>query len=172
MMNLNIEVLNTITPEWPHNVHPRQRRSDSTITIGLMGQEHYVALDNAVSETRQAAEERMKRQALENKEDRIPFEHTSKLCGIPYDTLLQPEQVADQDSTFSLAPGEHQKPCPFLTEKKFEELANPAKYPFGRGGLSEEREKKSTPRKYFNQRLLNADGRFASDIDQCNTRAV
>jgi hypothetical protein len=44
-------------------------------------------------------------------------------------------------------------------------LANPSKYPYGRGGLSTKRQRKITARKYFNQRLLHKDGRFASDID-------
>lgn len=47
-------------------------------------------------------------------------------CEAFHMTLLQEEQVADGDSTFSLAPGENQKPCPFLTDKNFEELANPS----------------------------------------------
>lgn len=165
MLNIIIEVLNTITPKWPHDVHPQQGRSGATITIGLMGEDHYVALHNSMSESAQESEARKRRQATEDEEDRIHFEQTSKLRGIPYDTLLQPEQVADGDDTFSVAPGEHQKPCPFLTDTNFEELANPSKYPFGQGGLSQERGKKITPRKYFNQRLLNKDGRFASDID-------
>lgn len=35
-LDLNIEVINTITAEWPHNVHLRDRRSKSTITIGAL----------------------------------------------------------------------------------------------------------------------------------------
>ena len=54
--------------------------------------------------------------------------------------------------------------CIFMDEK-VEELANPSKYPYGRGGLTTKRQKKITARKYFNQRLLHKDGRFASDID-------
>ena len=73
--------------------------------------------------------------------------------------------MVDTDSTYSVAPAENQKPCAFLTDEKFEELANPSKYPYGRGGLSQERLQMITPRKYFNQRLLHKDGRFASDID-------
>ena len=46
-----------------------------------------------------------------------------------------------------------------------EEMCNPAKYPHGTGGLNSVREKNLTVRKYFNQRLLDADGRFAKDVE-------
>lgn len=141
MLNINIQVINTITPDWTHDIQPRKQRSENTITIGLLGEQHYVALENAETEFRKQSEEKKKQQDLEDEEDRIAFKHTSKLRGIPYDTLLQEEGVADGDNTYSVAPGENQKPCPFLTDDKFEELANPSKYPYGRGGLSEERER-------------------------------
>ena len=35
----------------------------------------------------------------------------------------------------------------------------------GTGGLSTNRPKRLTPKRYFNQRLLHKDGRFARDID-------
>ena len=130
MLSINTEVINTITPEWVHDIHPRHHRSQHTITIGLMGEMHYVAFENAEVDFRQESESEAtkRRQELEDEQDRIAFDHTSKLRGIPYDTLLQEEQLADAD-TFSLAPGENQKPCPFLTDENFEELANPSKYP-------------------------------------------
>lgn len=159
MLDINIKVINTITPEWPHDIHPQQHRSTNTITIGLLGELHYVAFQSAEAAIPQEAEMTRKRQELEDEEDRIAFEHTSKLRGIPYDTLLQEEQLADTDSTYSVAPAENQKPCAFLTDEKFEELSNPSKYPYGRGGLTQDRAKKITPRKYFNQRLLHKDGR-------------
>ncbi|XP_078618327.1 uncharacterized protein LOC144885957 [Branchiostoma floridae x Branchiostoma japonicum] len=103
---------------------------------------------------------------MEDEEDRIAFEQTSKLGGIPYDTLLQEEEVTDGDNIYSLAPGENQTPCAFLTDDKFEELANPSKYPFGHGGLGDDkRPRKITAKRYFNQRLLHKDGRFAKDIE-------
>ncbi|XP_078619175.1 uncharacterized protein LOC144886422 [Branchiostoma floridae x Branchiostoma japonicum] len=103
---------------------------------------------------------------MEDEEDRIAFEQTSKLRGIPYDTLLQEEEVTDGDNIYSLAPGENQTPCAFLTDDKFEELANPSKYPFGHGGLGDDkRPRKITAKRYFNQRLLHKDGRFAKDIE-------
>ncbi|KAI8509442.1 hypothetical protein Bbelb_132900 [Branchiostoma belcheri] len=101
----------------------------------------------------------------EDEEDRVAFQETSKLRGLPYDTLLQEEQVPNGDNIYSVAPGENQTPCAFFTDDRFEELANPSKYPYGRGGLGEKRQKGITPRKYFNLRLLHKDGRFAKDIE-------
>ncbi|XP_035687700.1 uncharacterized protein LOC118423592 [Branchiostoma floridae] len=87
---------------------------------------------------------------MEDEEDRIAFEQTSKLRGIPYDTLLQEEEVTDGDNIYSLAPGENQTPCAFLTDDKFEELANPSKYPFGHGGLGDDkRPRKNNGKKIF-----------------------
>ena len=68
------------------------------------------------------------------KKTRVAFEETSKLRGVPYDTLLQEEHLQEGDTVYSVAPGESQKPRPFLTDDLFEELANPTKYPYGRGG--------------------------------------
>ena len=180
MLNINIKVLNTITTDWMHDIHPKNQQSDNTVTIGLMGELHYVALERDTSHNNQAdgsakpkdtfhsnkADDMPnQRQDIEDEEDQIAFEQTSKLRGIPYDTLLQEEQPADADNTYSVAPGENQRPCPFLLDDNFEELANPSKYPYGCGGLSVHRTKKVTHRKYFNQRLLDVDGRFAKDID-------
>ena len=44
-------------------------------------------------------------------------------------------------------------------------MSNPTKYPFGSGGINTHRERSITIRKYFNQRLLHVDGRFAKDIE-------
>ena len=57
---------------------------------------------------------------------------------------------------FSIAPGQGNKPIPLLTDKLFEELSNPDKFPFGKGGFADtERHTKLTLRKYVNARLLD-----------------
>lgn len=63
-----------------------------------MGEHHSVALENAEAEFRKQSDEKKKQQELEDEEDRIAFEQSSKLRGIPYDTLLQ-EEVANVDNT-------------------------------------------------------------------------
>jgi hypothetical protein len=166
MLNINIRVINTITPNWIHQIQPRQQTTDNTITLGQMGELHYVALENVQEIIRNESRFEEATNQIEDEEDIIAYEQTSKLRGIPYDTLLQDEQqLVNDDSTYSIAPGENQTPCAFLMDEQFEELANPSKYPYGRGGLSTKRQRKITARKYFNQRLLHKDGRFASDID-------
>ena len=86
---------------------------------------------------------------------------------MPYDSFLQREDTVDAttDNVFTVAPGEGQKPIGILNDKYFEEMCNPTKYPSGRYGLLTERRIKLTVRKYFNQRLLDADGRFTRDIE-------
>ncbi|TNN62775.1 putative ubiquitin thioesterase L96 [Liparis tanakae] len=157
---LNIQVLNTITPDWMHDVHPTNAQSDNTITLGLIGEQHYVALENSTNEEETPNTPRGSQEA---QQEDTESDQDNRLRGIQYDTLLQEEGSADK--TYSVAPAENEKPRAFLLDELFEELANPSKYPHGRGGLSTKRPKTITPRKYFNQRLLDADGRFAKDID-------
>ncbi|MCG8621752.1 MAG: hypothetical protein MJE68_07105 [Proteobacteria bacterium] len=70
-------------------------------------------------------------------------------------------------NVFTVAPGEGQKPIGIHSDKHFEEMCNPTttKYPTGKCGLITERKTRLTVRKYFNQRLLDTDGRFARDIE-------
>ena len=89
--------------------------------------------------------------------------HQSQLRGLPYDTREDADRSVD--GVFSVAPGEGQKPLAILTDEHFEEMCNPSKYPGGSFGLMANREKKLTVRKYFNQRLLDVDGRFAKDVE-------
>ena len=44
-------------------------------------------------------------------------------------------------------------------------MAFPQKYPYGKGGFSAERCEHLTMRRYFNQRLLDVDGRFSCDVE-------
>ena len=43
-------------------------------------------------------------------------------------------------------------------------MCNVTKYPCGNFGLLANREKRLTVQKFFNQRLLDVDGRFARDV--------
>ena len=50
-----------------------------------------------------------------------------------------------------------------MTEEYCEELAFPTLFPMGRFGFTAQRDKKLTPVKYFNARLLHNSGRFATN---------
>ena len=69
------------------------------------------------------------------------------------------------EAIISVAPAGGQKPLSIMTDPNFEAMFNPDKFCFGSGTFSTERSRKLTYRKYFNQRLLDVDGRLARDLD-------
>ena len=100
-------------------------------------------------------------------EDQEALRHQAQLRGLPYDSCLLRENEVDatMDNIFAIAHGEGHKPIGIHQDKHLEEMCSPTKYPTGKFGLITERKTKLTVRKYFNQRLLYADGRFARDIE-------
>ena len=133
-------------------------------TRGLQGHTtQEPALQEGLTAHESASEEDHDQEALEDEE---AFKNQAQLRGLPYDSCLHREDIEiSADNIFSVAPGEGKKPIAILTDEHFEEMCHPTKYPFGRFGLISNREVKLTVRKYFNQRLLDADGRFARDIE-------
>ena len=79
--------------------------------------------------------------------------------------MLSVENPESDVQTYSVAPAKGQKSISIMTDLSFEEMSNPDKFCFGTGGFNTERPRKITYRKYFNQRLLDVDGRFARDMD-------
>ena len=79
----------------------------------------------------------------DQKEDMLAMEEhprlhlNCKLRDLPCDTCLQSELPEAANQIFSIAPGEGNKPIPLLTDKLFEELANPEKFPSGKGGYTD-----------------------------------
>ena len=69
------------------------------------------------------------------------------------------------EAIISVAPAEGQRPLSIMTDPNFEAMFNPDKFCFGSETFSTDRPRKLTYRKYFNQRLLDVDGRFACDLD-------
>ena len=101
----------------------------------------------------------------DEKKDVIAMEENCKLRDLPYDTCLQSELLEEANQIFSIAPGEGSKPIPLLTDKSFEQLSNPDKFPSGKGSYADtNRNTRLTLRKYVNAQLLDHDGRFAKDI--------
>ena len=112
------------------------------------------------SEDKQTDEDR------EHAEDELALEHQVGLRGLAYETCLQREDIdGGADNIFCVAPGEGKTPISIAKDEFFDEMFNPTKYPFGDGGLKTPRDTKVTERKYFNQRLLDADRRFGKDIE-------
>ena len=92
-------------------------------------------------------------------------EHTRQITGGPLETCMSIENPEADHKMYSIAPTEYEKPMSFMNDKHFEALCNPSNFSYGNGTFSTERERKLTYRKYFNQRLLDVDGRFARDLD-------
>ena len=101
----------------------------------------------------------------DEKEDMIALEENCKLWDLPCDNCLQSKIPKQANQIFSIAPGEGSKPLPLLTDRLFEELANPEKFPNGKGGFADtQKNTKLTLRKYVNACLLDQDICFAKDI--------
>ena len=92
-------------------------------------------------------------------------EHTRQITGGPTASMMSIENPEAFAEIVCLAPGESQKPLYIMSDTSFETMSNPDKFPYGTGCFSAKRPRRLTYQKYFNQRLLNVDGRFASDTD-------
>ena len=86
-----------------------------------------------------------------------------KVRGLSFSTCLQPTDPQYTATALCVAPAEGQHPLDFMLDYSCEALTFPAKFPFGVGTFTDERDVPITVKKYFIQRLLNRDKRFASD---------
>ena len=92
-------------------------------------------------------------------------EHRRQISGAPMASMMCVENPESTRNVICVAPAEGEKPLNIMTDSNFEAMSNPDKFPFGTGTFSSESPRKLTYRKYFNQRLLDVDGRFARDLD-------
>ena len=74
-----------------------------------------------------------------------------------------PQSSSAGNEIFSIAPGEGKHPMHFMTDKLCEEMAFSTLFPTGKFGFQVERDVRLSPAKYFNARLLNYTGRFATN---------
>ena len=173
MLHVSLRIIATHNPATV--VEPRDGSNIAVLNLGLIGQTHYVSLKRVECsepigsgdrEGKNVGTEKCQHDACEaeQNEEAEAFEEMSKLRGLPLDTCLQVDTL-DANSVVSVAPGEGQKPLNILSDKDFEEMAFPQKYPYGKGGISAERCENLTMRRYFNQRLLDVDGRFSGDVE-------
>ena len=93
-------------------------------------------------------------------------EHNLSITGGPQAcSVLSVENPETDNHIYSIAPAEGEKPLSIMFDIDFEEMSNPDKFCVGTGGYFTKRPVHLTFRKYYNQRLLNVDGRFARDLD-------
>ncbi|XP_062601396.1 uncharacterized protein LOC134263100 [Saccostrea cucullata] len=88
---------------------------------------------------------------------------------VAIDTCLQPVDIAQEvldhyfDDIYNIAPGEGRNPVRMLQEPGNEAKSFPFHFPSGKFSWNEERATRITLARYFNNRLMNADDRFAKD---------
>jgi hypothetical protein len=130
---INVEITNTNAKEASAE---KEARIDQNTSKESMDEENEIAEENAA------------------------MHHRMETCGLPLETVLF-EEGNHADIEMSVAPAEGEKPIPLLTDQDFEALAFPNFFPDGKNTLTEERVVKIHARPYYNQRILDCDGRFA-----------
>ena len=89
-----------------------------------------------------------------------------KFSGLPLDSCLLPKDIsADPNFIISIAPGEGKRPLGLESDEKSEELSFPHLFPSGKFGYSMDRKRPVSLKKYFQARVLHADGRFSSSAE-------
>ena len=99
--------------------------------------------------------------------DETVEESGSRLRGIKLDSCIQPDDpsIDVTSRVMSIAPGEGKRPINMLNDEKFEELAFPTLFPSGKFGLTYERPVSISAKKYFQRRILEHGGKFASNTE-------
>ena len=165
--------------------HPVASATPSNATcemsVGLIKQYHYVGLDkmcdssaaqNAQTISAENVQSTVANTDTETADDALDDavieegdEHRIQISGAPMASMMCVENPESFREIICVAPAEGEKPLNIMTDSNFEAMSNPDKFPFGVGTYTSERPRKLTYRKYFNQRLLDVDGRFARDLD-------
>ena len=97
-------------------------------------------------------------------EEQVAVNCRQELTGEPLPSVVQFENLENQ--IYQCAPGENNIPKYILLDNDFEVLAFPDLFPYSGGGYHSANRKVKLPvRKYFQQHLLNVDGRFSENIE-------
>ena len=100
----------------------------------------------------------------ELEEDQAALDHRQELTGDALPSMVQIDSL--ENCIYQCAPGENNVPQYILLDDNFEVLAFPDLFPYGQGAYHTEDRTASLPIcKYFQQRLLNVDTRFAGNIE-------
>ena len=185
MFSITINVL-SVSSQYTNTVAmtPISGVSHNEIYIGLVMQYHFVALVQQATDTEttsvnmgETSDDSCSQQTTSNSNSVVcgdtetslddaviekGDEHTRSITGGPSASMLS---VENPEAIVCVAPCEGEKPMSIYTDKSFEVMSNPVEFCYGKGGFNNERPRKLTYRKYFNQRLLDVDGRFAPNID-------
>lgn len=82
------------------------------------------------------------------------------------ETCVQPADLSiDASRIMSIAPGEGKKPLSILQDANFEEFSFPTLFLIGQFGYTCARKVKLSAKKYFQKRILEKNGNFASNIE-------
>ena len=97
-------------------------------------------------------------------EDQAAIDRKQDTTGDPLPSVVQFDSL--ENVIYNCAPGENNIPRYILLDDDFEVLAFPDLFPYGYGGYHSRDVWCRLPiRKYFQQRLLNVDGRFAKNLE-------
>ena len=180
MLNVSITIVQATETGCATITHPPNNGDGtSEVKLGLIMQYHFVGLDkqtcpvvpapnshsesnsqNASAESQTSCDSNLDDATIEQGD-----EHTRHITGGPLASLMSVENPEAFTETVCVAPAEGQRPLSIMTDSDFESMCNPDKFPYATGCFNSERPCKLTYRKYFNQRLLDVDGRFARDLD-------
>ena len=178
MLSLKINVLSSDHPA--ASVAPSNSNATCEMSVGLIKQYHYVGLDkmcdSSIEQTAQNAQTISEANVqstvantdshdTETADDALDDavieegdEHRIQISGAPMASMMCVKNPESFREIICVAPAEGEKPLNIIN---FEAMSNL----YGVGTYSSERPRKLIYRKYFNQRLLDNDGRFARDPD-------
>ena len=182
MLNVTINVFSTLGSNVV-TVVPASGDSIGIVYIGLMGQRHYVGLDPVptINDSNSVADIVSSVPPNTNSNNNNPDNNNDTLAdatieegdehirqitgGAPITSVLSSDDPEVEAQICSVAPAEGNRPVDIVKDKYFEELSNPTKFPYGEGGFNTDRNRTVTLRKYFQQRLLDVDNRFSTDLE-------
>ena len=173
MLSVTITVLSSHYPAY--SVTPQNHCATNELFVGLIMQFHYVGLDKIPEPAPPVADKPVlpdQPHSEPDSDDELDDatiaegdEHRVQISGAPQASMMCVENPESFRHTMCVAPAEGERPVNIMTDVNFEAMSNPGKFPYSTGTFSSNRPRKLTYRKYFNQRLLDVDGRFARDLD-------
>ena len=169
VLNVAISILSSITKDTVV-VSPLDQSltPQCTLNVGLIHEHHYVAFDTCSSVSSNNQTDKFCNdgtcETISDKTFEEGDQHSRLITG-ESQTCMFLSSDEPECQTHSIAPAEGQHPMNIIKDVQFELMCNPDKFPFGMGCFNETRTQKLTYRKYFQQRLLDVDGRFARDLD-------